>query len=78
MIRVWAVLFGLAVALAAGMVVKATFAKAAAQFERHVQPGPDDVETAARVGVGSGGGVFIRAHRQISSRLLSSGSEASS
>jgi hypothetical protein len=71
MIRLWAILFGLAVAIAAGVVVKSAFAKASAQFERHIQPGPDDVETAARLGVGSGGGNLVRAHLQISSLFLS-------
>lgn len=78
MIRVWAILFGLAVAIAAGVVVKTTFAKASAQFERHIQAGPEDFEAATRQLSGSalaGGGNLVRSHRQISSRFLSSGSE---
>lgn len=80
MIRVWAILFGLAVAIAAGVVVKTTFAKASAQFERHIQAGPEDFEAATRQLSGSalaGGGNLVRSHLQVSSRFLSSGSEGS-
>lgn len=45
MIRIWAVLFGLAVAYAAALMVTATFAKAAQQLERNVEAGPADLKT---------------------------------
>jgi hypothetical protein len=78
MIRVWAVLFGLAVAIAAGVVVKSAFAKASAQFERHIQAGPEDDETTAREIIRTGAwAVSGFDHLLISSRLLSSGSERS-
>lgn len=79
MIRLWGLLFGLAVAVSAGLVVKATFAKASAQFERHIPARSDDVETAARElwGDMASGGNLVRLHNQNSSRLLSSGSEGS-
>jgi hypothetical protein len=74
MIRLWAILFGLAVAIAAGVVVKTTFAKASAQFERHIQAGPEDLEAATRQLSGSalaGGGNLVRSHRHLSSLFLS-------
>ena len=72
MIRLWAILFGLAVAIAAGVVVKSAFAKASAQFERHIQAGPEDIEATnreiSRTGAWAVSG--FSSHLQISSLFL--------
>lgn len=75
MIRVWAILFGLAVAIAGGMVVKAIFAKASAQFGRHIPARSQDDEAAVRIsGLGQAwaGGDFIHLNLL---PVLSAGSE---
>lgn len=59
MIRVWGILFGIAVALATALMVTATFAKATEKFERHVPTRMENIETAARSwGANTDGGSF--------------------